>query len=75
MEPEDTDVIVYRMPYVRVLRVWDIQFFDAVLPFLEKTTFFLYPIGFVIILSPICKYPWLFYVIFFSYIVPQSLTC
>ncbi|OVA02053.1 UNC-50 [Macleaya cordata] len=26
-----------------------------VLPFLEKTTFFLYPIGFVIILSPILK--------------------
>lgn len=28
---------------------------DAVLPFLEKTTFFLYPIGVAIVLSPICK--------------------
>ncbi|KAJ6951068.1 hypothetical protein NC651_004662 [Populus alba x Populus x berolinensis] len=27
-----------------------------VLPFLERTTFFLYPIGLVIVLSPICKY-------------------
>lgn len=27
----------------------------AVLPFLERTTFFLYPIGAVIVLSPICK--------------------
>ncbi|KAB5520724.1 hypothetical protein DKX38_025043 [Salix brachista] len=27
-----------------------------VLPFLERTAFFLYPIGFVIVLSPICKY-------------------
>lgn len=29
---------------------------DVVLPFLERTTFFLYPIGVVIVLSPICKY-------------------
>jgi len=28
----------------------------VVLPFLERTTFFLYPIGVVIVLSPICKY-------------------
>jgi len=27
-----------------------------VLPFLERTTFFLYPIGVVIVLSPICKF-------------------
>ncbi|KAJ8446705.1 hypothetical protein Cgig2_002867 [Carnegiea gigantea] len=33
-----------------------------VLPFLERTTFFLYPIGLVIILSPICKYKILFFV-------------
>lgn len=29
---------------------------DAVLPFLDKTTFFLYPIGLVIILSPLSKF-------------------
>lgn len=34
--------------------------YNAVLPFLEKTTFFLYPIGIVLILSPICKYQILF---------------
>lgn len=28
---------------------------NAVLPFLEKTTFFLYPIGVVFVLTPICK--------------------
>ena len=34
---------------------WHI-FCAAVLPFLEKTTFFLYPIGVIIVLSPICKF-------------------
>ncbi|XP_052484943.1 uncharacterized protein LOC105773374 isoform X1 [Gossypium raimondii] len=35
-----------------------------VLPFLKRTTFFLYPIGIVIILSPICKFQ---HAIFFFY--------
>jgi hypothetical protein len=30
--------------------------FGAVLPFLERTTFFLYPIGLLVILFPICEY-------------------
>ncbi|KAJ6965107.1 hypothetical protein NC652_003117 [Populus alba x Populus x berolinensis] len=34
-------------------RLWKLKCTNTVLPFLERTTFFLYPIGLVIVLSPI----------------------
>jgi hypothetical protein len=43
------------------LIVTEFYYCSAVLPFLDRTTFFLYPIGLVIILSPLSKCLFLWY--------------
>lgn len=45
-----------------ISHVFCVGFTDAVLPFLDKTTFFVYPIGLVIILSPLSKYIIVFHI-------------